>query len=93
MADEIRTVDSKSVVDSVKQVCTGENLQKYILGTKKNGAPRAIYDIVKDFAKPSKKKKKKKKKKNAQPSSMYDFYVGVKKKKKKHKKKKHWKYD
>ena len=65
---------------------TPENIQKYFFGTKKNGDPRAVYDIVRDYTKP-KKKKKKKKKGSAQPST-YDFYVSARKRKKKHKKKK-----
>lgn len=61
------------------------NFQKYILGTKGNGQPRALYDIVKDYTEP---KKKKKKKKNPSPDA-YQLFLTSKKKKKKHKKKKH----
>ena len=59
------------------------HIQKYVLGSKKNGDPRAIYDVIKDCKKMEKKKKKKKIKK-----SDYKFLYTVKKKKgkKKHKK-------
>lgn len=68
---------------------TPEGIQRYILGTKKNGEPRAVYDIVKDCM-GGKGKKKGKKAKTA-----YDLYAKgkkKKKKKKKHKKNKHWHY-
>lgn len=98
MADdkmEIAVRDPKPVAQALKKAMTAENFQKYILGTKKNGAPRAVYDIIKDVAiDPKKKKKKKGKKKSKVQPGMYDLYLGVhgKKKKKKHKGK-HWKYN
>lgn len=74
------------ILENLAVLSTPENIQKYFFGTKKNGDPRAVYDIVRDYTKP-KKKKKNKKKSNAQPST-YDFYVSARKRKKKHKKKK-----
>ena len=53
MADdkmEITVRDPKPVAQALKKAMTAENFQKYILGTKKNGAPRAVYDIIKDVA-------------------------------------------
>lgn len=79
--------------ENISVLATLEGFQKYILGTKKNGSPRAVYDVVKDYTKPVKNKKKKdKKKKKDLPSSTYSFYLGTKhgKKKKKKNKKKHW---
>lgn len=79
------------MADTFAVLGTPEGIQKYIMGTKKNGDPRAIYDIFTDFVPPRKKKSKKKKKnKGKQPKSMYDFYVDSKKKSKKKKKKKYW---
>ena len=90
MSDEKKN----EVLSEVKRACTAENFQKYVLGSKKNGQPRAIYDVVRDYVKPPKKHKGKKKKKNKTPQSAYEFYVGMNtgKKKKKKKKKKHLKY-
>lgn len=81
-----------NIGEKIAEVVTAENIQRYIMGTKKNGQPRAVYDIVKDFAKPKKKKKKKHKKATA-PVSTYEVYLANKKAKKKRKKKKaaaHW---
>ena len=88
MADEEKKVPS-ILVENLSILTTPEGIQKYILGTKKNGNPRAVYDVVKDYTKMEKKHKKKKKKKNG--SSSYEFYISTKKgKKKKKNKKKHW---
>jgi hypothetical protein len=72
----------QSVLDSA----TPENIQKYILGTKSNGTPRAVYDIVKDFT--TRKGKRRKRGKD-----IYSLYLGSKKRKKKNKrnKNKDWK--
>ena len=81
----------KSVIaENLAVLATPEGMQKYLFGMKKNGQPRAVYDIVKDFTKEdSKKKKKKKDKKEAKGS--YSFYIDTKpKKKKKKNKNKHW---
>lgn len=66
-----------------------DNIQKYVLGTKKNGTPRAVYDIVKDFL-PEKKKKHKKKKKDKKDAGDNTYEVYLKKRGKKKKKSKHW---
>ena len=87
-------------IENMKVLASPEGMQKYIFGSKKNGTPRAVYDIVKDYTKPSKKKKKKDKKKHKHSSSSgtsFEFYLqnssGKKKKKnKKNKKKKSDKY-
>lgn len=83
--------DKNVFVDNLMVLTSPEGIQKYVMGTKKNGTPRAVYDIVKDvFDIDTKKKKKKKHKKNAKKRSLsaYDFYISKKKKHKKHKK--HW---
>ena len=79
----------KSVfVENMSVLATPEGMQKYLFGTKSNGQPRAVYDIVRDFTKPGKKKKKKKKNKDG---SSFEFYIDTKKgKKKKKKKNKYW---
>ena len=74
---------ARTWADIIGSVATPENIQKYVLGVKKSGAPRAIYDVIKDYTKP-KKKKGKKNRKNA-----YSLYLKTKKGKKK---KKHWKF-
>ncbi len=80
--------DEKNVfIENLAVLATPEGIQKYILGTKKNGVPRAVYDIIKDCKKKDKKKKKKHKKHEA---SSYKFYLESKDKKKKKKKNKHW---
>ena len=77
---------NESIFTTLAREITPNNIQKYLLGTKKNGQPRAVYDIVKDAMGFKKKHKKGKKKK---PSN-YDLYLGLKKKHKKNKKKKYW---
>jgi len=72
---------SSRLAENFVNVLTPDNIQKYIFGVKKNGHPRAIYDIVRDYT--SKRVKKGKKKKDN-----YSFYLRAKKNKKK--KKKHW---
>lgn len=85
-------------IENITELMSPEGVQKYILGTKKNGTPRALYDVLKDYSKPKKKKKKKggKNKKNDIPTS-YSLYLSTssnkkqnKKKKNKKKKDKHW---
>lgn len=82
------------LVENLSVLATPEGFQKYMLGTKKNGSPRAVYDVVKDYAQPKKKKKKDKKKdKDKSTNNTYSFYLDSKKdkkKKKKKKKSKHW---
>lgn len=94
MSDEIKTTKTNSVLaDNLAVLMSPEGVQKYILGTKKNGTPRAVYDVVKDYTKPKKKKKNKKKDKKHDVPASYAFYLSSKssKKKKKNKKKdKHW---
>jgi hypothetical protein len=75
------------IADIITSVLTTQNIQTYILGTKKSGKPRAIYDIVREETSNKKKKKKK-------IDDVYSLYHGVKKKKKKkNKKSKYWKFD
>lgn len=85
MADNEIKKNEHPILQNLADLSTPDNIQKYFFGTKKNGDPRAVYDIVKDFTKPKKKKKKKNK---GSPTTTYDFYVSAKKHKKKHKKKK-----
>lgn len=88
MADERKNV----LIENMSVIATPDGFQKYILGTKKNGDPRAVYDVIKDIRKKDKKKKKGKKHKkhgkNGKPTQ-YSVYLSTKKKKK-HKKGKHW---
>lgn len=92
---EIAVVKQRNpLVDNLAVITKPENIQKYILGTKKNGQPRAVYDIIKDYTDPKHKKKKKKKKHDDKPTA-YSLYLETKsgkKKKKKHRKKrnKYW---
>lgn len=90
MSDEKK---SSVLLDNLAVLATPEGIQKYLLGTKKNGTPRAVYDVVRDYTKPGKKDKKKSKKKHKKDGdSTYEFYLNTKKgKKKKHKKNiKYW---
>lgn len=89
MSDKKKSI----IVENIEVLTTPEGFQKYILGTKEDGTPRALYDIISDYTNPKKKKKKdKKKNKNSDvPTSAYGFYLSSKKSKKKKKKKnKHW---
>lgn len=86
MSDDKKTTNV--FVENMAVLATPEGLQKYVLGTKKNGSPRAVYDVVKDYSCPKKKKKKDGKKKS---NSTYSFYLDSKKSgKKKKKKEKYW---
>lgn len=90
MGTELETADSSKrnvFLDNLAALSNPENIQKYILGTKKSGYPRAVYDIVKDYTKPKKKKKKK-----GGGNSSYSLYLSAKGKKGKKKKKKNKKY-
>jgi len=75
------------LIDTIASAVTVENIRNYILGVKKSGHPRALYDIVKDYTKPKKKKNKKGKGKG----NSYSLYLKSKKGKKR-KKDKHWKF-
>ena len=78
-------------IENLAVLTTPEGFQKYLLGYKKNGKPRAVYDIVKDYAEPGKKKSKKKKKGKKEKIDVYDIYMAPSyKKKKKKKKEKYW---
>ena len=85
---------SNVILNNLAILMTPENVQKYILGNTKDGNPRAVYDVIRDYTKPKKKKKKNKNNKKSKNSgSRYDLYVTTKKKKKKNKKNKknkHW---
>lgn len=81
--------DKKNVfVENMQVLLSPDGMQKYLFGSKKDGSPRAVYDIVKDFTKPKKKHKKKKGKKITKGSNSFEFYLNSKGDKKKHKKKK-----
>lgn len=88
MSDEKTMKDT--FVENIAKLATPEGVQQYLLGTKKNGTPRAVYDVVKDYTKPKKRKKKHKGKKSGGGDSTYAFYLNTKKKKKKKNKDKHW---
>lgn len=92
MSDEKKTNENSTsvFVENMAVLMSPEGVQKYILGSKKNGTPRALYDVVKDYTKPKKKNKKKNKKKGKKDDmnpTAYSFYLNTKKGKKKNKKK------
>ena len=80
---------------NLQVLLTPDGLQQYILGYKKDGHPRAVYDIVRDCMQKNKGGKKGKKHK-ASGCNSYAFYLDTKskkhkkKKKKKGKNRKHW---
>lgn len=83
----------KSILDAtITSFITPDNIKTYVLGTKKNGEPRALYDIVKDVIK-GRNGKKKKKKYNDDFSILIKKNGKKKKKKKKKGKKKGWKFN
>ena len=84
--------DKNVFLENLAVLTSPEGFQKYLLGTKKSGQPRAVYDIVKDYTQPKRRKKGKKKNKHKSPSTSYSFYLDTKKKKKKKgkKKNKYW---
>lgn len=92
MPDDIKVIGTSDVIkENAKVLLTPDGFQKYILGTKKDGNPRALYDCIRDYTCEDVKKKKKKKKKNKKNDdcTSYSFYLNTKKKKNK-KKNKHW---
>lgn len=76
-------MSDNTFMKQIANLITPENLQKYILGSKKNGEARALYDIVRDVS--GIKGRKKKRKQNLDYLSV--TFGGKKKKKKKKKKK------
>lgn len=97
MSENKNTDKNNIFIENITTLMSPEGVQKYILGTKKNGTPRAVYDVVKDYTSTKKKNKKgkKKKKHSDELPTSYSFYLssssGKKKKNKKKKKKdKHW---
>ena len=97
MSNEFTNKTLTIFASNMSVLATPEGIQKYILGTKKNGQPRAVYDIVKDCQKMEKKSKKKGKKKKNISDNSYSFYLNMKdgkkskkKKKKKNKSDKYW---
>lgn len=75
---------TNKISEKIAPILTLDNLQKYVLGVKKSGQPRAVYDIIKDYTGGKKGKKKKKKGKD---DNSFSLFVNTKKKKKK---RKHW---
>lgn len=88
MSEEFKIHESTQILcDNLAALASPDGIQRYILGTKKNGQPRAVYDVIKDCLEPKKKskkkdKKKKKNKKKAKNKSTYSVYVDSKKSKK-----------
>jgi len=73
-------------LENLVSMITMDNIQKYLLGYKKSGQNRAVYDVVKDYTKPQKKKRKGKDGRNS-----HSLYLSIKKNKKKKKDKdKYW---
>jgi hypothetical protein len=84
-------MDKEKVLETARKlltqenvISTMENVQKYVLGHKKNGDPRAIYDVFRDYVNPKKAKHNKKKRDS--------FSLLLETRKKKRKKNKHWKF-
>jgi hypothetical protein len=75
--------EKRKLLNEICKLITGDNIQRYMFGSKKNGQPRAVYDIVKDCLK---KKGKKKRKKNKSRGAV-DLFISESFKKKKGKKK------
>ena len=98
--NEIATTSTTSIDDTKKNegigignvTITGESLQRYVLGYKRSGQPRAIYDVFKDFMYEPKKKSGKKKKKNKDMSGKDIYRLLNKTRKKSKKNKNHWKF-
>lgn len=65
------------VLKSIISACTNQNLLDRILGYKKSGRPRAIYDVYRDYT-----GEKKKKRKRNKDTEKFSLYLGVGKKKK-----------
>lgn len=86
MADQEKSTWS-TILTGVADLITPDNIQRYLLGTKKNGQYRAVYDVVKDYTSDSKKKKKKGKK---DKNNTHSLYLSIKGKKKRKKKQKHF---
>ena len=83
--------EKKDVKVTNNDLLTLDNFQKYVLGFKGDGVPRALYDIIKDVTRHKKRKNKRKKHRKEKMGSAYSFYTSKKKKKKdKDKKYKHW---
>ena len=80
--------EKSKLLENLEELATPEGVQKYLFGFKKNGQPRAVFDIIKTYTKPKKKKNKKKHKDD--PNNSYSFYLNTRGKKKKKKDKKHW---
>lgn len=92
MADNKKDITG---IETIMNLKTAEILRDYFLGYKKNGKPRAVYDVIKDQLKISRGGDKKKGKRAK--ADKFSLYVEPsrkkgKKKKKKGKGKKHWEY-
>ena len=85
MKDSIK----EKISSNMGELFTPNGIQKYILGYKSSGKPRAVYDVIRDFTGISvKEKDNKKKKKHHKNDSTFSLYLTNKKKKKKKNKKK-----
>lgn len=92
MANNEHKPEIKENLETIINLRTLEIVRDYLLGYKKNGKPRAVYDVVKDRLKPNGGKKGYKREK-ADKFSLYIEPSRKKGKKKKAKKKKtHWEY-
>jgi hypothetical protein len=78
--------------ENLANIITVDNIGKYVLGTKKNGQPRSLRDIIVKDIRGIKGKSKKKKKKEGSDISKYYPFIFTPKKKIKKKKKKHWSF-
>jgi len=85
---EVTTEDENTSKKKLMDDFNIDSFQKYVLGYKKNGMPRAVYDVFKDYQKIKKKKKKKDRSSKDDEYIMYFPSLLNTKKKKKHKKKK-----
>jgi hypothetical protein len=83
-------IEKSKLLGNIADIVTIDNISKYVLGTKKTGQPRAIYDIIVDIK--TNKFNPKKKKKNKKTSSFEYYPIMLKSKKKKKGKKKRDKF-
>ena len=81
---------SKSIIGLLENIITPDNIKTYntvLLGTKKDGRNRTIYDLIKD-------KKRNKKRKKWDKNDPCVLYASRKRKRRKGKKKsKYWSFD
>lgn len=96
MSEELTTTQANApLLEKLMDKDTIVLAQKVFLGTKKNGEPRGVFEVVEKCVpvlREEKSRKKKKKKGNKSTGNTYSFLLASKSEKKKKKKKKKDKY-